>query len=237
MKINIKSVVLLMFVQPLLSFGIKAQNTGFDEVVRQDSLLYCQSQLNVQVLPAFPMEIGVACDKFLKRKERVERSMKGTSQHSFLDETWSDLKEFRSGLMSVDDGYEVIMQDKWIPYKKKIRAVFKEKCDSMCNESVEKERLISRIEKFGKLSAYKPLFYKTIRRDFHNDVRAYVNNLYETSMMCNKKALRKFLRNPSRDKLNVDAGAQFAIALKMYEFWLANHERVRPVEMPFFVCE
>ena len=82
--------------------------------------------------------------------------------------------------------------------------------------------LVRRLQHFDSLSTNKPLFFSTIYTDYGGDIAKYVDALYNTSIMGNKKTLRNFMRKPSTIAIQNDLGYQFSLSLALYEQWIAQ---------------
>ena len=54
-----------------------------------------------------------------------------------------------------------------------------------------------------------PSFYQTIQRDFKGNVDAYVDNIYNNSILANEANLEKFLKKPSVKAINKDPSLDF----------------------------
>ena len=93
------------------------------------------------------------------------------------------------------------------------------------DHTAQKERLVRKIEHFDSLSYYKPIFFADIKTKYKNDVRKYVDDLFEKSMMVNPKRLFYFLTNPRRRKLKADMGYQFTLSLALYDLWIKQEVR------------
>ncbi len=90
------------------------------------------------------------------------------------------------------------------------------------NVEEAKEVLIKRLQRFDSLASHKPLFFSTIYTDYGGNITQYVNELYDTSIMGNKKVLRDFMKKPSTLAIQKDLGYQFSLSLALYEQWIAQ---------------
>lgn len=99
---------------------------------------------------------------------------------------------------------------------------FEEQHPRNWNAEEAKAVLVRRLQHFDSLSTNKPLFFSTIYTDYGGDIAKYVDALYNTSIMGNKKALRNFMRKPSTIAIQNDLGYQFSLSLALYEQWIAQ---------------
>ncbi len=99
---------------------------------------------------------------------------------------------------------------------------FEEQHPRNWNAEEAKAVLVRRLQHFDSLSTNKPLFFSTIYTDYGGDIAKYVDALYNTSIMGNKKTLRNFMRKPSTIAIQNDLGYQFSLSLALYEQWIAQ---------------
>ena len=99
---------------------------------------------------------------------------------------------------------------------------FEEQHPRNWNAEEAKAVLVRRLQHFDSLSTNKPLFFSTIYTDYGGDIAKYVDALYNTSIMGNKKTLRNFMRKPSTIAIQNDLGYQFSLSLVLYEQWIAQ---------------
>ena len=99
---------------------------------------------------------------------------------------------------------------------------FEEQHPRNWNAEEAKAVLVRRLQHFDSLSTNKPLFFSTIYTDYGGDITKYVDALYNTSIMGNKKTLRNFMRKPSTIAIQNDLGYQFSLSLALYEQWIAQ---------------
>ena len=99
---------------------------------------------------------------------------------------------------------------------------FEEQHPRNWNAEEAKAVLVRRLQHFDSLSTNKPLFFSTIYTDYGGDITKYVDALYNTSIMGNKKTLRNFMRKPSTIAIQNDLGYQFSLSLVLYEQWIAQ---------------
>lgn len=91
----------------------------------------------------------------------------------------------------------------------------------------EKRVLVDVLRRFDSLAVKKPLFYGTIYEQYGGDYEAYVKDLYETSLVMNRRRLRKFMHRPRVECLQSDLGFQFAVGFWLYEMSLGRDELQR----------
>ena len=99
---------------------------------------------------------------------------------------------------------------------------FEEQHPRNWNAEEAKAVLVRRLQHFDSLSTNKPLFFSTIYTDYGGDIAKYVDALYNTSIMGNKKTLRNFMRKPSTIAIQNDLGYQFSLSQALYEQWNAQ---------------
>lgn len=207
-----------------------AQKCPTDETVKRDSTLFYHYGLNKEVCPMLPFELGLECDSFLKGKEYSEKQKRKRNYgaHPFTYTASSEIVDYHMACNNFyrKESSEIEMQDKWNYYKKKYKAQYSSYHPADYDEAAEKALLVGRLMAFGDSAAFKPLFYYTIKEKYQNNVRAYVDDLYKTSMMSNKKRLRRFMLRPKQKRLNEDLGVQMVIAVKLYKYWLANRQKI-----------
>lgn len=102
--------------------------------------------------------------------------------------------------------------------REKARAYF----ESVKDVRVEKAKLVHNLQAFDSLSNNKPVCFAQIHQKYGGDYKAYVDDLYSNSFMANEKALKKFLRHPSSQKLGRDPVVQFSLSLALYERWIMD---------------
>ena len=106
--------------------------------------------------------------------------------------------------------------------RNKLLQDFEEQHPRNWNAEEAKAVLVRRLQHFDSLSTNKPLFFSTIYTDYGGDITKYVDALYNTSIMGNKKTLRNFMRKPSTIAIQNDLGYQFSLSLALYEHWIAQ---------------
>lgn len=81
--------------------------------------------------------------------------------------------------------------------------------------------LVRRLEIFDSLANTKPLFYSEIHsKKYNGDIRKYVKDLYDKSIMGNSKRLRRFCKKQRVKCLPADKGLQYTLGLALYELWI-----------------
>ena len=75
---------------------------------------------------------------------------------------------------------------------------------------------------FDNSSHNKPLFFADIHKTYNGDIEAYVKNMFKTSILIENKQNQRFLRKPSAEKLQNDAGVKFVIGVALYKLWLTQ---------------
>lgn len=213
----------LQFVNVVLC---SAQKSSSDSIVERDSLLFYTQRLNIYVRPMLAFDIGMACDEFLKEKKEADYWFRNS--HVFIKDLDDELSNYRMFGMDFyhSENRNLKMQDDWDYYKKILLGAYKLSHSVGYDEETEKAHLIERLKAFGDSAVFKPLFYRTIKEKYQNNVRAYVNDLYKTSFMSNKKRLKRFVLNPKRRRLNEDLVAQMSMAVELYKYWLDNRQRI-----------
>lgn len=93
----------------------------------------------------------------------------------------------------------------------------------------EKERLASRLEAFADTATVAlPTVYGLIASKYHGDVRAYVDDLFDHSVMTSKRQLKRFMRSPYVRQMEKDMGFQFAVSKLLYRLWVEQGCPVQP---------
>lgn len=82
--------------------------------------------------------------------------------------------------------------------------------------TIDKETAKRLIKRFGEESCVQPTFYQLIAEKYKGDVDAYVDDLYEKSILTNADKMKKFRRNPSHRKLRKDPGILYTISKLQY---------------------
>ena len=72
--------------------------------------------------------------------------------------------------------------------------------------------------KYTRIKSY-PAFYDTIRVKYNGNIDKYLDDIYYHSICSNKQNLDAFLKNPSRQALDSDAGYNFAKSRSTYYSW------------------
>ncbi len=93
-------------------------------------------------------------------------------------------------------------------------------------KSVAQKELVVLLTSFNKLANNKPLFFAEIHKDYNDDIEAYVKNMFKTSVLIDDKQNQRFLRKPSAEKLQNDAGVNFVIGVALYKLWLTQQKAI-----------
>ncbi len=89
-------------------------------------------------------------------------------------------------------------------------------------KNVAQKELIESLTAFSKTSHNKPLFFADIHKTYNDDIEAYVKDMFKTSILIDNKQNQRFLRKPSAEKLQNDAGVKFVIGVALYKLWLTQ---------------
>ncbi len=93
----------------------------------------------------------------------------------------------------------------------------------------KKAELVKRLETFGDTAEVLPTVYATIRTKFDGHVADYVDYLYRRSILTGRRAMRRFLLNPSEGRMKKDPGFQFAVSKLMFRLWEQQGRPANPV--------
>lgn len=91
-------------------------------------------------------------------------------------------------------------------------------------KSVAQKELVEALTAFSKAANNKPLFFADIHKTYNDDIEAYVKDMFKTSVLIDDKQNQRFLRKPSAEKLQNDAGVKFVIGVALYKLWLTQQE-------------
>ena len=75
---------------------------------------------------------------------------------------------------------------------------------------------------FDKTAHNKPLFFADIHKTYNDDIEAYVKDMFKTSILIDNRQNQRFLRKPSAETLQNDAGVKFVIGVALYKLWLTQ---------------
>ena len=92
----------------------------------------------------------------------------------------------------------------------------------------EKARMVREIETFGDTATALPTIYALIATKYGGDVRAYVDDLFDGSVMTSRRRLRRFMRSPITKRMREDMGFQFVVSKLMYRLWEAQGRPAQP---------
>ena len=92
----------------------------------------------------------------------------------------------------------------------------------------EREMLEREILTFGDTATALPTVYVLIATKYGGDVRAYVNDLFDGSVMTNAKQMKRFARHPTKKRMREDMGFQFVVSKLMYRLWEAQGRPPQP---------
>lgn len=85
------------------------------------------------------------------------------------------------------------------------------------DEAADRERMKRLIRKFrSECESSLPSFYRTIDRKFKGNVDAYVDHIFENSLMGNERLLQNFKKKPSRKTLQNDPALQYTMSVLQY---------------------
>ena len=76
------------------------------------------------------------------------------------------------------------------------------------------------------MASNKPLFFAEIHQKYNDDIEAYVKDMFNTSVLIDDKQNQRFLRKPSAEKLQNDAGVKFVIGVALYKLWLTQQKAI-----------
>ncbi len=93
----------------------------------------------------------------------------------------------------------------------------------------EKEKWVRALEAYGDTAAVLPTIYAQIVTEYGGDVRAYVDELFRSSVVTNKRRLRRFMRRPTVRDMQTDMGFQFAVSKLMFRLWEQQGRPADPV--------
>lgn len=82
------------------------------------------------------------------------------------------------------------------------------------------QELMQDLQKFQEEAIRLPTFYATIARDYNGDIKAYVDEMFNSSILLDGSKHQRFLRKPSSFKMANDLGVQFVIGIAMYRLWM-----------------
>ena len=89
-------------------------------------------------------------------------------------------------------------------------------------KSVAQKELVEALVAFDKTAHNKPLFFADIHKTYDDDIEAYVKEMFKTSILIDNRQNQRFLRKPSAEKLQNDAGVKFVIGVALYKLWLTQ---------------
>ena len=89
-------------------------------------------------------------------------------------------------------------------------------------KSIAQKNLIEALTAFSKTAHNKPLFFADIHNTYNDDIEAYVKDMFKTSILIDNRKNQQFLRKPSAEKLQNDAGVKFVIGVALYKLWLTQ---------------
>lgn len=221
---------------------INGQGNCAEDDFRKDSILFRQLAIDTMICPM--MDFNEAYDTYIFLKRQKQRSLERRKR---VPSSWMDVDVNRDnvdtfwgdGIASQNERlFGNQMQTKmWKSYKKMWLKAYEGKHAAHYDESKEKEQLISRLVLFSQKAKYKPLFFKTIAEKYRNSITDYVEDLYEKSMLNNRRSLKRFLKRPSLRRLESDLGGEMTLSLIMYNLWLNNHRKISIENMGKFVCQ
>ena len=81
---------------------------------------------------------------------------------------------------------------------------------------------------FGDTATALPTVYVLIATKYGGDVRAYVDDLFDRSVMTNKRRMRRFARRPTVKRMREDMGFQFVVSKLMYRLWETRGRPAQP---------
>ena len=87
---------------------------------------------------------------------------------------------------------------------------------------VAQDETITLLKSFDQNSENKPLFFADIHQVYHDDIDAYVKDIFSKSLLVSDKQNQRFLRKPSAEKLKNDIGVRFVIGVALYKLWLTQ---------------
>ncbi len=93
----------------------------------------------------------------------------------------------------------------------------------------EKERMVRQLETFGDTASAFPVVYGLIATQYSGDVRAYVDALFDGSVMTSRKRLKRLVRSPILKRLHDDMGFQFAVSKLMFRLWVQQGRPADPM--------
>lgn len=93
----------------------------------------------------------------------------------------------------------------------------------------EKERMVCQLEAFGDTASAFPVVYGLIAMQYGGDARAYVDALFDGSVMTSRKRLKRLVRSPILKRLRDDMGFQFAVSKLMFCLWEQQGRPADPV--------
>ncbi len=64
-----------------------------------------------------------------------------------------------------------------------------------------------------------PTVYAQVAVEYGGDVRAYVDALFDGSVMTNRRRMRRLSRHPTAKRMRDDMGFQFAVSKLMFRLW------------------
>ena len=82
------------------------------------------------------------------------------------------------------------------------------------------QKLTQALQKFQEEAVRYPTFYATIAHDYNGDIKAYVDDMFNSSILLDGTKHQRFLRKPSSFKMANDLGVQFVIGIAMYRLWM-----------------
>ena len=91
-----------------------------------------------------------------------------------------------------------------------------------------KTQLGVQLRAFGDTAVVLPTIYALIATKYGGDVRAYVDDLFDRSVMTNKRRMRRFARRPTVKRMREDMGFQFVVSKLMYRLWETRGRPAQP---------
>ena len=137
------------------------------------------------------MNQAIADNKVLEAKAEVEKQFKAFAQGK---------PEYEGVVDKIND-----IVEKSIPVER--QSIHNKDYDHEVDRQVAKA-MIPALEK-ALSSSELPNFYQTIQRDFKGNVDAYVDNIYNNSILANEANLEKFLKKPTVKAIDKDPSLAF----------------------------
>ena len=108
------------------------------------------------------------------------------------------------------------------------RAVKSQRAQTSVPLKEMKNTMVSQLEAFADTATVLPTVYALIATKYGGDVRAYVDDLFDRSVMTSRRRLRRFARYPNVDWMQRDMGFQFVVSKLMYRLWEAQGRPAQP---------